>query len=129
MSVVSFPKRQEPDAIFVCNCGCASFELHADGRATCRSCDAIADDGGWKVKADGDKHHDGIVTYSDGGNGGDFAERKIKRDAQSAEWIICGTWDGRIMSWSDGFIETPEQEAWLRNHVEIGLTEILKDKP
>ena len=129
MSVVSFPKRQDPDAIFVCNCGCASFELHADGRATCRSCDSVVDDGGWKVRAEGDKPHDGIVTYSDAGNGDDFAERKIKRDAQSAEWIICGTWSGRIMSWSDSFIETPEQEEWMRSHVEIGLAEILKDKP
>jgi hypothetical protein len=129
VSVVNFPKREEPDAIWVCNCGCASFELHADGRATCRDCRSVADEGGWKVRADGDVSYDGMVTYSDAGNGGEFAERKIKRDVQSAEWIICGTWSGRIMSWSDSFIETPDQEAWLREHVEIGLTEILKDKP
>lgn len=129
MSVVSFPKREDPDMIFVCNCGCATFELHADGRATCRGCHSVADDGGWKVRGEGDQTFDGPVSFSDAGNSGDFAERKIKRDAQKAEWIICGTWEGRIMSWCDSFIETPEQEEWLRQNVDIGLTEILKDKP
>jgi hypothetical protein len=129
MSVVSLPNREPPDMIFVCNCGCASFELHADGRATCRSCRSVSDDGGWKVRSEEDAIHAGPVSYADAGNGGDFAERKIKRDAQRAEWIICGTWEGRIMSWADSFIETQEQEEWLRRNVDIGLTEILKDKP
>jgi hypothetical protein len=129
MSVVSFPKRQEPDMIFVCNCGCASFELHADGRASCRSCHAVADEGGWKVRDPYDLTFEGPVSFADGGNSDDFAERKIKRDVQKAEWIIFGTWEGRIMSWADSFIETQEQEEWLRRNVEIGLGDILKDKP
>lgn len=129
MSVVSFPKREAEAAIFVCGCGCASFELNGDGTATCRTCRTVPHEGGWKTRGPDDPVFDGDVAFSDGGNGDGFAERKIKRDVQKAEWIICGTWEGRIMSWADGFIETPEQEAWLRNGVEIGLTEILKDKP
>jgi hypothetical protein len=129
MTVVSFPKREPKAVIFVCNCGCASFMLNGDGTATCRSCGSIADDGGWKVREPDDPNFEGNVAFADGGNNDDFAERKIKREAQKAEWIICGTWEGRIMSWADRFIETPEQEAWLRNSVDIGLREILKDKP
>jgi hypothetical protein len=129
MTVVNFPKREEPDAIWVCNCGCASFELHADGCATCRSCRSVVDEGGWKTRAEGDAEHEGEVSFSDAGNDATFAERKIKREAQGAHWIICGTYEGRIMSWSEGFIETPDQEEWLRKNVEIGLLEILKDKP
>lgn len=130
MSVVSFPKREHEKVIFVCGCGCASFELNGDGTATCRACRSSPQDGGWKVRGEDDPLFEGNVTFSDAGNsGGEFAERKIKREAKKAEWIICGTWEGRIMSWADGFIETLEQEAWLRNSVEIGLTEILKEKP
>lgn len=129
MSVIGFPKRKEPDAIWVCNCGCASFELHADGRATCRSCYVLVQEGGWKVRDEGDMDHAGAVTFADAGSEPTFAERKIKRDVQAAHWIICGTYEGRVMSWSEGFIETPEQEEWLRGNVEVGLNEILKDKP
>lgn len=129
MSVISFSKPKEEKVIFVCNCGSASFELNGDGTATCRSCRSIPDDGGWKIRGDGDPMFEGDVTFSDGGNGGDFSERKTKRDAQKAEWIICGTWKGRIMSWADSFVVTTEQEAWLRECVEIGLVEILKEKP
>ncbi len=129
MSVVSFPKREEPDAIFVCNCGCASFELHADGRATCRACMSIADDGGWKVRRDGDASFEGQHIYSDGGNADDFAERRVKREATKADWIIFGTYEGRIVSWSREFVDTPEREAWLRDHVDEGLKNILEDKP
>jgi hypothetical protein len=39
------------------------------------------------------------------------------------------SWAGRVTSWADGYIETPEQESWLRNAVETGLTQILEDKP
>jgi hypothetical protein len=130
MSVVPFPSRKEEmRTIFVCNCGCASFELNGDGTATCRSCRAIPQDGGWKVRGPDDPKFEGDISFSDAGNGGDFAERKIKRDAQKADWIIAGTYEGRIMSWCEGFIETPEQEEWLRRGVGIGLDEILKDKP
>ncbi len=129
MTVVSFPKREQEAVIFVCACGCASFELNGDGTATCRSCRSIPNEGGWKIRGEDDPMFEGDVFHSDGGNADGFAERKIKRDAQKAEWIICGTWEGRIMSWADGLIETPEQEAWLRDSVNIGLTEILKDKP
>lgn len=130
MTVLSFPKSEEElPAIFVCNCGSASFELNSDGTATCRACRSTPEDGGWKVRGPTDQNFEGDVSFSDGGNGGEFAERKIKRDAQKADWIICGTDEGRIMSWSKVFIETDKQTEWLRNGVAMGLTEILKDKP
>jgi hypothetical protein len=130
MSVVTFPtKPRDEKMIWVCNCGCATFELNSDGSATCRNCREVSDRGGWKVREPEDPTFDGPVSYADAGNDSDFAERKIKREAQKANWIICGTYEGRIMSWCEGFIETAEQEAWLRKGVDIGLNEILNDKP
>ena len=129
MSVVKFPTQKNEDAMWVCSCGCATFELNADGTATCRGCRTVPEEGGWKVRKDDDPTFDYPHSFIDGGNGAGFAERKIKREAQAAEWIICGTWAGRITAWADGFIETPEQESWLRNAVETGLTQILEDKP
>lgn len=123
------PKPKDTDFIYVCNCGCASFELRGDGAAICRNCFALADDGGWKEKADGDAAFEGAETYSDAGNDASFAEHKIKRDVQDAEWIIAGTDAGRVISWARNFIETPEQEAWLRDGVNRGLEAVLQDKP
>lgn len=133
MSVVPFsPKPAPPKAIFVCNCGCASFELASTGEAICRNCQSIAgDDGGWlenlptsSVLYEGDG-----VAFSDGGNCSDFAERKAKRDASSADWLIFGSYKGRVQAWCHEFIDTPEREKWLSDGVAAGLKAIMEDKP
>ena len=130
MTVISFPaKAKDETVIFVCNCGCASFTLRADGFAECRNCEAVSDDGGWRARKDTDPDFTGQATFEDGGSTAEFAEHKAKRDVSSADWIIFGTNEGRVVSWARDFMETPEQRSWLRNGVEAGIDAILKDAP
>lgn len=131
MTIISFkPKPKDTDYIFVCNCGCASFELRGDGAAVCRGCATVIDDeGAWKQREEGAPEYSGSPSYSDAGNDPDFAERKVKRDAASADWIIFGNEAGRVTSWARSMIETEEQERWLRDGVAAGLDAILSEKP
>lgn len=53
MSVVKFPEppTSNGDLIWVCKCGCSSFELFADGRTQCCYCNEYstgADDTNWR---------------------------------------------------------------------------------
>lgn len=130
MTVVPFkPKTDEADYIFVCQCRCASFTLRGDGTAACRACGSTADDGGWRHKAPDDVAFTGAISYSDGGNDGDFAERKTKRDVAGADWIIFGTEDGLVRAWCRHFIDSEEKATWIRDGVAAGMAAILEDKP
>jgi len=83
----------------------------------------------WAHRKPDDQVYDGLLSYSDAGNDTTFAEAKTKRDVQDAEWIIFGDTNGRIHSWCDFYIETPEQETWLRDGVSVALDLIIRDKP
>jgi hypothetical protein len=133
--VVAFkPRVTDQDMIFVCNCGSASFQLRGDGEAVCAKCEVVVNMSvphkWWKEPEALDLAEEAPEEII-GGNadGGVFAERSIKRLAQEADWLICGTFAGRISSWSREFIETDEQRLWLREKAEYGLGMILEDKP
>ena len=110
--VVEF-KKPSP-LIWVCECGCTTFQIFSDGNVTCAGCGAPhADEGSGWLDLPPENQHSGLdpdKTYRDVmGNGSvDFARQRLIRMAQSLEnaLIMVARYDGSISLWSDA--ETPE---------------------
>lgn len=108
--------------------------MRGDGEAVCRNCQDVVNvlaNNRWFVPAEPT-----IVDraeYSDAGNsdGGIFAEKSIKRNAQSDDvtWIICGKDNGEARAWSRNFMTEPAQVEWIKGQVMTGLNMILGDTP
>lgn len=106
--VIEFPGGDEPEEIWVCGCGCRSFELRADGTAACSACfsDLDVDGGGWyDIVADGPKWDRETPIFVDlaGGDTADFARAKVAKAASdpSARAVVV-VWEGdRVTAWVD----------------------------
>ncbi len=104
--VIDFPWVNPADQIWVCGCGCRSFELRGDGVAACAACDSPVqeDTGGWfdLIVDAGDWSADKpIFRDLDGGDTSDFARAQLARAAAdpSARAIVV-VWQGsRVTSW------------------------------
>lgn len=130
MSVVKFEKPKPETMIWVCVCGCASFELHANGDAVCRGCQLPTSDqdGLWwdTIKTQNAETETG-PSFFDSGNGDNFAEHLAKRNVKDAEWLIWGKTSGQVTAWSRDYFETPEHEEWFRSRAAIGVDLIMKE--
>ena len=122
-NVVSLPKK--PALMWVCGCGCATFELHGDGLARCALCMEVAEaereGSGWfegslpemAASFEGDSPMRDLH-----GNGSlEFARRLAAKRASYDDAIVnitvrsCGT----IYAWSGA--ETEEQYAWVQEQL------------
>jgi hypothetical protein len=121
MTVVDLPK---PDReIWVCDCGCATFELNRDGTATCAICSHIpsADSGAWfaDVKGGPDLDDNATAPIQDvHGNGSvEFARRRISQIAAGPDVVamIALRENGGVHTWST--VDTEERVKWLRRKV------------
>jgi len=118
MSVVNFPS-QKPQ-IWICDCGCSSFTLRADGEAECCNCELVADGvgGGWmeRIRNGPSRDPEADPPYADvQGNGSEeFARRRLQRLASQDDVVALAVVkeDGRVSSWS--VAETDEQIAWTQ---------------
>ena len=116
--IVKFPakaKVQEP-LIWVCQCGCSTFELRNDGTGRCALCgDVIRDDaeGGW-LTPETDKEWEGDDPVRDvSGNGDpDFARRVTAKRVLEDDVVLVVILkeSGAISTWT--IIETQEQREW-----------------
>ncbi len=122
MTIISFPpKTTDRDLIWVCNCGCASFELRGDGSAVCRACESdVSEPGAWWDSVKNGPTTDATPEYQDGGNGPEFAERLAKRHAQDADILIAIRQNGRVQTWARD-LTTREQFEWLQRRVEDAM--------
>ncbi|MFY0633673.1 MAG: hypothetical protein JXQ91_07670 [Vannielia sp.] len=113
-NVVNFPDQK--DEIWVCGCGCSSFQLNGDGSTECAACGGWCEDNsGWYAEiSDGPELDPSINPISDiQGNGSvDFARRRVRQLAgqEDAALLIVATTDGAVSVWCNA--ETPEQMAW-----------------
>jgi hypothetical protein len=103
--------------IWVCNCGCSTFELRDNGEAACAACQALADvDGSGWASWDAQSNHDESTAFTDvQGNGSvDFARRRVADMAKSddAALLLVVRKDGGFSLWSEA--ETVEQVAWAK---------------
>lgn len=124
-------KLQRPEVIWVCGCGCASFELRGDGESICRECGLMTDGAGgaWFERIKGvDATTDESPRFSDAGNddGGELARRRSLRSASQADWIVCGKDDGFISEWAR--IRLPaDKRAELQEQIDEGVRLLMKD--
>jgi hypothetical protein len=107
-NIVKFP---EPTRrMWVCNCGCSSFELLEVGVAICAMCGAEAEDGGWTAHVPNTAWGGKEPVRQVGGNGDpDFARAVVMRRCEQPDTVCiavvkeCGT----LSVWSNA--ETSEQ--------------------
>jgi hypothetical protein len=112
--IVNFPTKEEP-RIWVCACGCSSFELMSDNSVHCALCQTVStDNGGWtapdtKSEWDGDER----VREISGNGDPEFAKRVVSRRALESDVtvIVVLKKDGAISAWTD--VETAEQRDWV----------------
>jgi hypothetical protein len=116
--VVSLPTR--PEVVWVCACGCSTFELMGDGAARCATClsQTDAEQGGWHAP-DSAPEWDGDAPVRDiQGNGSvEFARRRLTQlsSADDAVAVIVIREDGTLHAWSN--VETQEQFSWLKRQM------------
>ena len=108
--------------VWICACGCSSFELFSDGTVRCAACQGLHDNyvAGWLTRC-GDRETaiDETETFSSvGGNGSmDFARRRIAQIAQddSTVLLVVARRDGHVSTWA--VADTDEQFDWVRERL------------
>ncbi len=111
--------------LWVCQCGCSTFELLDTGDARCASCCEVSDgrgEGWYSVIADkGDRSAElGSPTRDVQGNGSvEFARRRLQHLSSGED--VCGIVvmrdDGAVHAW--GMIETADHLSWFEKNLEI----------
>lgn len=135
MSVIQFPggpaaPEAEDPMIFICRCGCSSFELRSDGTTECCNCGTVsgdADEGGkvgWLKLLPGP---DRIVEMPENGvrkvtriGSADTALKRVLGDANVTDTIAVAVFqaDGRVRSWGSEEWYSNIQPEWLERHID-----------
>lgn len=109
--------------IWVCACGCSTFNLMSDGAAICANCEwdvmDANDPAGW-VRLPAEAEYAGERSpYEDvQGNGSvDFARARIGRLAKDddVELVVLARTDGTVHAW--GTMDTVERLDWARERL------------
>lgn len=112
--VVSFPAKKQEPLIWICNCGCSSFELLSDATARCALCGVISENGGWYTP-DADKVWDGDAPVREVAGNGDpeFAKRVTAKRLLEPDVVLAVVLkeDGLLATWT--CVETDEQRDWI----------------
>lgn len=112
--VVKFPTKAKEPMIWVCNCGCSSFELLSDATARCALCGVISENGGWHLP-DTDAVWEGEHPVREVSGNGDpeFAKRVTTKRALEDDVVLIAVLkeDGLLATWTN--VETPEQRDWV----------------
>lgn len=115
------PLRKTPERmIWICACGCSTFELSSDGTAQCAFCHHTREaDGGW-LRQEMEPEWDGDAPVANvRGNGSvEFARRVTAKRAMAddAVTVVVIRNEGNIHVWSD--LETDEQVAWAKRRLD-----------
>lgn len=124
MSVVNFPS--PTPVIWVCECGCSTFELHETGEAVCANCQCTssASGGAWfeDITKGPARDPDAPPPIADvQGNGSvEFARGRIQQLAAQSDAVVlvvvreCGA----VHTWSA--TETDEQIQWAKRKIAEG---------
>jgi len=101
--------------IWVCDCGCSTFEIMSDGGAKCAACDAPHNVDGAAWSAQSVKSEPETFRDIQGNGSTDFARRRVASMAtdEAASVVVVVRRDGSISTWSEA--ETQEQSQWVRD--------------
>lgn len=106
--------------LWICACGCSTFEILSDGSANCAACSAQHDvDGaGWSSwGAKSDKDEDDTFRDVQGNGSVEFARRRVAQMAtdDTAAVVVVARRDGSVSTWSE--VETADQAQWVRERL------------
>lgn len=122
--VSNITRIKRPSVIWVCGCGCSSFNIREDGEAECCVCSQLADaDGqGWYDRTK-DAHQrsddlDGPIDDVSGNGSMEFVRRRVEQLAsdKTAVLLVVAREDGSVSTWS--IAETEDQVEWVREKLE-----------
>ena len=124
--IVSFPSPER--LIWVCDCGCSTFNLFSDGMAACSLCQAPVTGAmdGWQSRTESAKaREEPLTSMSDyQGNGSpEFALALIRKTASDPDvkLVIVATGDSRTRVWAAA--DTQPEMEWTKDRITdaIGL--------
>lgn len=118
MTVIQFPGK-EPETVpepmlWVCECGCCSFELLSDETAICALCRKPTDSGGWARPETEDLWEGKEPVREVSGNGDpDFAKLVMSRRIMDQNVLLVALVreDGLVSTWTCA--EGPAQVEWV----------------
>jgi hypothetical protein len=116
--------------IWVCGCGCASFDLMSDGSAKCSLCgEWDTEEGGWfRDVVDRPDVGDDVNPVKDiHGNGSvDFARRRAQKVASDpdARLVVSACQEGAVTVWSN--VESEDQRSWAIERLQQAIA-LIKD--
>lgn len=130
MSVLEFPARE--CRLWICACGCSTFELWDDGIGYCASCGEPTDcDGGsWyseiKCGPDRDPDAEQPVRETQGNGSIDFARHSALRRASDPDAVMIASADpdGSCSIWVNA--ATADQKEWFLKRLEQ-MTEMVRN--
>lgn len=114
--IKTFPTKEEPKPprVWVCNCGCSTFELLESGETKCALCYTISDhEGGWyRYPSDQEWAKDSPMRDIRGNDDVAFVKAVMKSriDDESAALVVVLEKSGRLHTWSAA--ETKEHADW-----------------
>lgn len=123
--VVDFPGKR----IFVCLCGCSTWELLEDGTTRCAACEKVTLDGGswFDERPEARECSDPPFRDIQGNGSVDFPRRRVVTLAADDDvaLIIVAKHGGHVSVWS--MAETADQFAWVRRKMKVA-TGLLRER-
>lgn len=126
-------KPVEAPHIWVCQCGCSTFELLSDGTVRCPVCESVTEspDGGWynpdnKARWEGEDGDIGPVRDISSNGSVEFAQMQLcsyAKDKDAAAVIVFKE-GGSVSVWSK--VETQEQREWFKDKLDIAYGLVTK---
>lgn len=116
--VVNFPVKERK--IWVCNCGCSTFELMNDGNVRCAMCEVeSSNEGGWSpMDSFLEWQGDAPIREVQGNGDEEFTRRVTIRRAgdKDVTAIVVVKSHGMISVWGD--ISGDEQLQWVKRRLD-----------
>jgi hypothetical protein len=118
--VIPLRPEKEP-LVWVCQCGCSTFELLSTSEVRCPVCSVVSSAEGAWYAPDSDKEWDGEAPIRDiSGNGSvEFARHQLIHHAKDDEScaIVVFNIGGSLHTWS--MVENREQLEWFKEKLAI----------
>lgn len=104
------------EEIWVCECGCATFQLYANGSAKCAHCMGVVEgSGSWFEEISSVSSRTDKTPFTDifGNGSSDFSRARIARLAAAKDLVMMALAmeDGTVTVWNAA--QTPEQARWV----------------
>lgn len=117
--VVDFPGKR----IFVCLCGCSTWELLEDGTTRCAACENVTLDGGswFYERPEAQERSDPPFRDIQSNLSVDFSRRRMAALAADgdAALIVVAKEGGCVSAWSAA--DTKERFAWARRKMKVAV--------